>query len=88
MQTQGSQHLSGKRVEELLAQAGFTKSGFGKRIGLDEKQIRRVINGEGRLPEAAAAWLQRWADFARANPAPNVARRRGRPPGRRAAAED
>lgn len=60
------------RLRECLAVLHWSQRGLADWLDMDERQVRRWASGASATPPAVAAWLERWAEFAQANPAPEV----------------
>jgi hypothetical protein len=66
------------RFRDCLATLHWPMRSLAKRLGLDERQVRRWAYGESDVPPPLASWLDDLARFHAERPAPSVSARRGR----------
>jgi len=62
--------MSPERFRACLLVIGWSGQGFAKKIGVDERQVRRWTAGTGNVPPRIAEWLEQVAAFFDANPPP------------------
>ena len=65
------------RFRDCLAVLHWPMRSLAKRLGLDERQVRRWAYGEATVPSPLAAWLDDLARHHEARPTPEVSARRG-----------
>ncbi len=58
------------RLRDAIACLGWTQRGLARMLDCDERMVRRWTAGSGPIPSEIAAWLDRLAAAAAANPAP------------------
>ena len=67
--------MSPDRLRECLDLIGWSGQGLAKRLGKDERQVRRWASGAYGVPEPIAAWLDGLARFHASHPPPAAAGR-------------
>ena len=58
------------RLRECLVLLRWSQRGLAEALGLDERQVRRWATGAASVPDSVAAWLERRATAAAADPPP------------------
>lgn len=66
--------MSETRFQECLDILGWSYRPFGRRIGVDEKQIRRWAKGVRAPPARLMSWMERMARHVANNPPPHPER--------------
>ena len=71
--------MTPSRMQECLDLLGWTRRELGQQIGMGERNVRRWLAGELRIPTPIASWLETLVAFHQDHPPPDW-RVAGRPP--------